>query len=340
MPLLLRKIDNNDKQLADIPGLIWKDAQNNIHINEQCFIEDLDSLGFPSWDLIRPEEYYQAGTLLPKQTACIISTRGCPYQCAFCSVHTITGRQLRHRSIGHITEEIRFFIKNYKTKTFVLPDENFTLLRDFVIEFCESILKEGFKLKFIFPNGVRLDTLDRELLILMKRAGFGPEIAVGIESGSDRVLKLMKKNLNKEKIKEKVALLNEMGFKTIGYFILGFPGETEEEIKETINFALKLKLYKAGFTPFLPLPGTEAYNYLMDNNQLPRDFDFSLLDTDSVTYAPLNMTTGQLDAWRKKAILRFNLRPYILCQFFMDYNAFRFGLAKFTNIFLRRKNVS
>jgi radical SAM superfamily enzyme YgiQ (UPF0313 family) len=178
-----------------------------------------------------------------------------------------------------------------------------------------------------------------ELLILMKRTGFGPEIAVGIESGSDRILRLMKKNLSKEKIKEKVSLLNEMGFRPIGYFILGFPGETEQEIYETIRFSLELKLYKAGFTPFLPLPGTEAYNYLLKSQELPSDFDFSTLGTDKVTYAPKGMTISQLNSLRKKAILKFHLRPHVLYQFISDYNTFRFGLTKFINIFLRRRNA-
>jgi len=139
-------------------------------------------------------------------------------------------------------------------------DENFTLNKQRVTDFCQKILNEKVKFKFMLPNGVRLDTLDEDLLKLMKQAGFMKRMAVGIESGSERILKMIKKQLTKELIREKIELMNKVGFQPIGFFILGFPTETREEMQETINFAMSLKLYRAAFTCLIPLPGTEIFN--------------------------------------------------------------------------------
>ena len=111
--------------------------------------------------------------------------------------------------------------------------ELITIDKDYVKEFCNSIIKHGRRFEFFLPNGIRLDTVDKEMLQLMRKAGFRKEVAVGIESGSERILKLMKKNLGLETVRKKVRLLNEAGFKPIGYFILGYPTETKEDIQKT-----------------------------------------------------------------------------------------------------------
>lgn len=338
VPALLKCINNKEEDLSKVPGLIWRE-KDRTKINNQEFVYDLDSLGFPAWDLIKPHEYNSPSSIVPQNTAVLVSTRGCPYHCTFCSIHTITTRKIRKRSPEHLIQEMRLLKEDFNITNFVIPDDNFSFYRPFVEEFCHAVIREGQDFTFVLPNGVRLDTLDENLLTLMKKAGFSTSIALGIESGSERVLKLMKKGFNKKLVREKVHLLNSMGFRPTGYFILGFPGETKEEMYETINFAMELKLYRAAFTPFLPLPGTEAYNYLVSTGELPPDFDFSQLRTDKVIYTPKDMTLEELDNLRKKAVLRFYLRPRILWQFLTDYNSFRFALAKFMNIFITGDNV-
>ena len=150
---------------------------------------------------------------------------------------------------------------------------------------------------------------------------------------------MIKKNLSKEKVKEKIKLMNHVGFKPIGYFILGFPTETKEEMQETIDFAVSLKLYRASFTCFLPLPGTAIYHDLVQNGELPPDFDFTFLTTDSVPYSPKGISRQDLLDIRKKAILKFHLRPRIIWDFMQDYSSFRFATSKLVNIFLRKRNA-
>ncbi len=334
LPKLLDSLDGqNFSRFPEIPGLIWRDGKK-IFVNQQIHCKDLDELGFPAWDLIKPEKYYRYGSSITKYSTPIISTRGCPYKCSFCSAWITAGRKVRRRSISHIMEEMEYLIRNNKIGTFILPDENFTLSKDFVMEFGHGIKKRGWKLKFVLPNGIRLNTLDDELLIIMREIGFDRNVAVGIESGSDRILKKMKKGLTVKLIKEKVALMNRAGFYPTGYFILGFPGETKEDIDATISLSLELKLAGAGFSPFMPLPGTEIYDELVADSELPTDFDFTHLATDQVTYAPKGMTTDELDYIRRKAILRFNFRPRPFLRYMKDYGSFRFALHKFKSLFL------
>ena len=124
-----------------------------------------------------------------------------------------------------------------------------------MVKFCKKIIGLGLDIVFALPNGIRLDTLDEDLLKLMERAGFY-SVAVGIESGSNRVLKLMQKNLSKETIKEKTDLIKKCTAMTVtGFFMIGYPGETESEILETIDFAKSLNIDKASFMFVMPLPG-------------------------------------------------------------------------------------
>ena len=333
-------LDSLEKQgeLSFVPGLVYR-GKDRIITNPPKIAEDLDSLGFPSWDLLNPRSYFKAGSLIGRDTAVLTCTRGCPYQCSFCSAWIIAGRKIRKRSIENIIEEIDYLHNNFGIKIFDIPDENFTFDCEFVKTFCNTIIESGRKFEFFLPNGIRLDTLDKDILLLMKKAGFRKEVAVGIESGSERILKLMKKNLNLKTIEEKIRLLNEAGFRPIGYFILGFPGETRQDIDKTINLALRLKLYAAAFTPFAPMPGTEATNYLLRKGELPSDFDFSQITTDKIIYAPEGITREELDRIRKKALLRFNLRWRPLFYYFSNYNSFRFALAKFINLFIKARQI-
>lgn len=318
-----------------IPGLMYRRG-TEIEANGQVFEEDLDSIGAPSWDMIRPERYALAGSLVRRHTACIITTRGCPFPCTFCSAHLTAGRKIRTRSPENVMEEIKLLHYCHGIKRFVVFDENITLKRDHITALCKRVISEDLDITFELPNGIRLDTLDMEILTLMRRAGFSERVAVGIESGSPRILKLMKKGLAKDEIRDKVDLLNMAGFRPIGYFIMGFPTETREEMEETIRFARELKLFRAGFMPFHPLPGTESYNLLVERGEIAGDFDFSALATDNIAYAPEGMGKDELERMRKRAILSFNLRPRVIWDYARDYNSFRFALKKVRSVFLRK----
>ncbi|MDD5255811.1 MAG: radical SAM protein [Candidatus Omnitrophica bacterium] len=333
-PLFLAALGRGEKDFSGVPGLVWR-RNSEVIANDPRMSEDLDALGFPSWDLIKPREYFMPGSLIGKDTSVLTCTRGCPYSCTFCSAWITAGKKIRKRSIQNILEEIEHLDKSYGIKIFDIPDENFTFDRDFVKGFCNAVIAHKKRFEFFLPNGIRLDSLDEEILSLMRKAGFRREVAVGIESGSERVLKLMKKSLSLGMVREKVKLLRRTGFRPIGYFILGFPGETKEDMEKTVTLAIELKLSAAAFTPFAPMPGTEATCALIERGELPQDFDFTSVTTDRVAYAPSGMTKEELDAIRKRALLRFNLRWRPLLYYFGNYNSFKFAWAKFVNLFVK-----
>lgn len=334
-PLFVKYLENGQNgRFKDVPGLVWREGEKTVW-NEPVFYQNIDDFDFPAWDLIRPDEYGQPGSIVPKGWAYIITSRGCPYHCTFCSAHIIAGRKMRYRSIDNVIQEIKNLYSKYGIRKFSILDENFTLNRHRAKEFCRRILKEDVKFEFMLPNGVRLDSLNEDLLKLMERAGFSKRIAVGIEAGSERILKMIKKNLTKERVREKIELMSRMGFQPIGYFILGFPTETREEMQETIDLAMSLELYRAAFTPLLPLPGTEIFDTVVKNNELPADFDFSKLSTDKVSYAPKGISKEELDRIRRRAILKFHLRPRVILNFMQDYSSFIFATKKFVNLFIK-----
>lgn len=320
--------DENIKEddLKEIPGLIWRNKENKTAVNNQIFTEDLDALGYPSWDLLKPDTYPLAphGAFFKNYPiAPIIITRGCPFNCTFCAGRLVSGRKIRRRSVGSVIQEIKELYHKYGIREIHIEDDNFTFYRDLVMEFCDELKKNNLNISWVCPNGVRLDTLDKELLLKMKGTGLY-SLSVGVESGSDRVLAHMQKSLNTEKIKEKVALIRETGLEVIGFFVIGYPTESRKDILDTIKFAKKLDLKRANFTIFKPFPGTPMTDKLIADNELPEiqeNWEKYIL-ADAV-YAPNGFTTKELKNLRRRAFLSFYLRPKILFKMMREIKNFK-----------------
>ncbi len=263
LPRLIHLLHNNtidESALRSIPGLVWRSGQS-IQLNPCAYPDDLDTLGFPDWDQISPLSYPVApqGTFTKRLPyAPIIVTRGCPYPCSFCAGKLMSGRKIRSRTADHVISELRFLVDRYGIREFHIQDDNFTFHREFVLEFCRKLQESRLDLAWACPNGIRLDSLDPEVLHAMESAGCY-SVAVGIESGSQRILDLMQKRASLADLCAKVHLIRKTtAWYLTGFFILGYPGETEEEIKSTIRLSKKLPLDKANFGILMPLPGTVA----------------------------------------------------------------------------------
>ena len=213
-------------------------------------------------------------------------------------------------------EEIRLLHNRYGIREIHIEDDNFTFDKNFVKEFCAQLKNSGLKISWTCPNGIRLDTLDEELLLVMKDAGFY-SLSVGIESGSDKILEQMKKNITKEQIREKINLIKKCGLDVSGFFILGYPTENREDILATINFAIELGLKRAGFSLFKPFPGTEITRKLVEKGELKQmsDEDWARFVLSDAVYAPPGFTRKQMKKIRREALLRFYLRPAIMFNF-------------------------
>lgn len=310
LPKLLR----DKPKLNEIPGLVYRQS-DQIIINPPLFSQDLDQFDFPAWDLFKPETYPEAqhGAFFKNfPIAPIITTRGCPFNCNFCAAKLNSGSDFRKRKVGNVIEEIKFLYETHHVREFHIVDDNFTLDKNFAKNILEEIIKLKLDATFAVPNGVRLDTLDKKILLLMKEAGFYL-ISVGIESGSDRVLKMMGKHLTTKKIKEQISLIKKNGLDVAGFFIIGYPGETEKEVKKTIDFSLSLGLLRANYFLFLPLPGTSIFHQLERKEKI-KNFNFQSLNFTQPTYID-KISGKKLKHFQREAFLRFYfLRPKILIK--------------------------
>jgi len=226
------------------------------------FIEDLNTLPFPAWDLLKIDEYWKRNSysrLGPRPYMPLFSSRACSYGCIFC--HKLFGKKYRSRSPENVLEEIEILISRFGIKDFEFVDDCFNLDRRRVSRICDEIISRKLRLTLAFPNGLRGDLLDHALLKKMKEAGTR-EIGVAIETVTPRLQKMIAKNLNLEKVIRTIDDARRLGIPCDGYFMLGFPTETEEEMRNTIQFAVKSNLLYAHFmivTPFLGTVLAERY---------------------------------------------------------------------------------
>ncbi|MDD5643862.1 MAG: radical SAM protein [bacterium] len=309
---LLKFIEKKEGSLENIKGLIWRNG-DKININEQDFPENLDEIPYPAWDLMEPGDYPDApqGVIFRKTpVAPLVITRGCPFRCTFCAGWTVTGKKIRTRSLGNVQGEIELLYKKYGVREIHVLDDNFSMNIEFVRGFCDWLIGTGWNISWCCPNGLRCDTLDEDTVKLMKKSGCY-YISIGIESGSDRILKNMKKGLLVEKIKEQVKMITGAGMDVNGFFILGYPGETEEDIRKTIDFSKELKLTRAAFYSYMPLPGTESYETLLKLKEI-QAIDFGKMTEMTVAYTPRGMSRERLKELQRKAHLEFYLRPEIM----------------------------
>jgi len=315
LPKLLKKLngDNGDYRFEDIPNLIWRE-NGKFRYNPLQPIEDLDSLGMPSWDLINPNDYPNApiGAVAKNfPLATISTTRGCPYPCTFCANSLIMGKKVRGRSPKSVLDEMQFLYNNYGVKEIQFVDDTFTSKRDMAIGVCKGIIERGIRVSISFPNGVRLNTLDEELLKLLEKAGTF-SLGLGIESGSERTLKTMKKVQTIEEIREKVDLIHRTTkIRLTGFFIIGYPGEEKDDILKSIKLSKELPIHRAQITIFLPVTGCEMYKKLKKEGKLD-NIDFKDMTFHNIVYVPEKLTLGQLKRLRLRAYLEFYLRPRII----------------------------
>ena len=320
-PLLCGAVRGNASGFRDITGLAWREGGAVVK-NPPRFADDLDSLDFPAWDLMATARYPEAvqGVFFRNWPAApIAATRGCPHVCTFCAGFTVTGRRVRARSAGNFLEEVELLHGSYGVRELKIVDDNFTFHRDFVEEVCRRLIERGPHLTWNCPNGMRMDKLDEGLLALMKRAGCY-EVTLGIESGSDRVLEHMRKRLKTSDIRRYVSMIQRAGLPVSGLFIIGYPAETREDIEKTMRFSRELGLVRAEFNNFIPLPGTEAYWWLLKEG---REIDLKQLYFSNVPVPPRGMTADDVKRLQRKAFLGFYLRPRTLLRQVRDIRSMR-----------------
>ncbi|MEW6079416.1 MAG: radical SAM protein [Thermodesulfobacteriota bacterium] len=242
-----------------LDGLAYVDGEKVVCNPRADYIEDLDTLPFPDYGLVNLPDYFGPlgnsfnGFLCKKHYAPVISSRGCPYHCAYC--HDVFGKRARKRTPENFVEEIQWLYDEYGIREFHIIDDIFNIDRDRMHAILNLIMASGRPIKLAFPNGLRADLLEREDIALLKRAG-AYTLTFAIESASPRVQKIIKKNLDIAKVLENIEYAESIGLIVRGFFMLGFPGETVAEIQSTIALARKTSLDLASFFIVIPFKGT------------------------------------------------------------------------------------
>ena len=250
--------------LKGIPNVYVKCNRKIERCKKRHFIKDLDTIPFPARDLLDMENYFkhwfQLDVFSSRLRGTNVYTMGsCPFSCTFCqpTLKIMFGNLCRRRSPKNVIDELKYLKEKYRINSFFMGDDLFMINRKYIEELCEKMINE--KLDLIWKCQTRADTVPNSQLIKkMWRAGLRV-VDIGIESGSGRILKLYKKNINLSQVERTVKTFKKHQIKTRGYFILGAPTETIKEIKQTISYAIYLKLNEAVFSILCPFPGTILY---------------------------------------------------------------------------------
>ncbi len=243
------------KAFSNVRGLVYRNGNETIRTEPRPFIGDLDSLAFPTrehFDNDAYKKYYQKS--FRYTTTSMISSRGCPFSCDFCS-RPIYGADMRTRSVGNIVDEVEV-IAGLGYDRVWFADDCFTLYNKHLLAVCAEMVRRGVDVGWECLS--RVDTMDAEVAAAMKRSGC-IRVFFGIESGNDSVLGIMNKRITTMQAQRAVEIAKAAGLKVGAFFIVGYPGESDKTVLDTIRFASKLPLDYLSFTLPYPIPGTPLY---------------------------------------------------------------------------------
>lgn len=261
-------------------GIFYKEDGAIINKGKADLIEDLDRLPFPSYDLVDFNKYVnkiqRESTDRPRALPYtrIRTSRGCPFNCCFCEVPSISGKKPRYRSLQNIAKEIEYFIENYGIKSITFDDDNLIVNKERAKELFKMMIDKKYNLKWQAP-GLAVYMLDDELINLMKESGC-TYINIAIESGNQEVLdNIINKPLNLEKTKEVIKKLKKSGIDLAANFIIGFPGETWTQIRETLKFAEDIEVDYVKIYIATPFPNTELFHMAKEKGYLRNDYEIN-----------------------------------------------------------------
>ena len=292
--------------LKAIDGIAFRDKDSNIKINKsRRQIEDLDSLPSPAWDLLPLGKYIPLpNQYLNKPVIHMVSIRGCPFDCDFCSNNSVFGRKIRARSPERVVDDIKYVKSKYNMKEISFWDDTMTVNKKWLEKFCNCLIEN--KVNVTWTCYSRVDTVNLEILKLMKKAGCW-NIFYGYESGNQQLLDNINKGITLEQIRNANKWTKEAGIEVRASFMIALPGETPEMAKKTIDFAIELEPEYAQFSITTPYPGTKLFDTAKKSGRLREDF--SKYNMWEVVYVPEGyMDEKQIVAIEKLAMRKFYFR--------------------------------
>ncbi len=266
--LELVKTIESGGDFSGINGIYYKKEKGEIVRNQpREYLKNLNDLPFPGRHLVFDEDYYPEGSMPD-----LMGSRGCPFSCSYCSAYSLWGRNVRFRSVPNVIEEVKVLRDRYNCTTIHFVDDSFTCNPAWVKELCEALIRE--KLDVKWGCLTRVNLINDELLKIMVEAGCY-RADVGVESGSPRILKMMRKGITLEDVLRGDRLFDKYGIGWTAFFITGFPYETIEDLKATESFMKKINPYRIVLNNFTPYPATEDYERAKELGVLPKNMDWS-----------------------------------------------------------------
>lgn len=294
---------------GSVKGISYKRNGKIIHNPARPLLENLDSIPLPAYQLFPMSAYHPAvGGYRQVPAISMITSRGCPGRCSFC-YKDMFGTKIRMRSAESIVNEIFFLADNYGIREITFYDDTFTASKERTIGFCELLIQKRIHISWSCMS--RVDFVNEKILKLMKKSGCH-QICYGIESGDEQILRNINKPLLLKKSEEICRLTKSVGIALRTSFMLGNPGETEQSLKKTIDFAIKLKPDIVQFNITTPYPGSEMFNWAKENNYL-KTFDWSNYDLSHMIMNLPSVSSDLVEKYYKLAYRKFYLRAgYIL----------------------------
>lgn len=309
-PVFLEELEKKTPDWSKVKGLTYETPSGALVQNEPDREEDLDKIKLPDYDSanldVYTKEWHRTGAIpfcKAERIAPIWITRGCPYICQYCTAPIVNGKAIRSPSVEYVVNWVKYLYHEKGIRHINVLDDNFTFDVKYAKSVCRAIIAQNFKgLKIETIVGIRQERTDPELFGLMKQAGW-EIIIIAPESGSLRTLEKMKKKMDPDTIPAKVAEIKAAGLKAVGYFIVGYPGETEEDLLETRKLILKSRFNFVFLFSFRPLPGTPVYDELITNGELSED---SLEENTSLSTGSSNRI------YTTNTLKHFNLPRFVI----------------------------
>ncbi len=270
------------KQLSEIMGIAYRKNGQIIVNLPRPFIKNLDELPYPAYNLVNMEQYLSPKKIgyrsFRNRAISMITSRGCPFKCCFCSVHLHMGREFRANSATYVVNHIQYVVDKFKVRNIFFEDDNLTFDIPRFEAICDGIIEKKTKIGWETPNGVRADCLNLNLLQKMKKSGC-QSVFFGVESGDQQILtNVICKSLDLNRVVEVAKMAREIGLKTGGFYIIGFPGEKKENMLKTVDFALMLKRnFDVGMHLFIATPsyGTRLYEECRAKGYIEEDLTWN-----------------------------------------------------------------
>jgi len=298
----------------DCMGLTWKTSDGQIHNNhDRTPIADLDSLPWPAYHLFQMEHYTNLQPATDNvdgaRSFSILTSRGCPYRCTFCS-QSIMPIKWRSRSPESVIAEWRHLVEDLGALEIGILDDSANIRVKRLEEMGKMLIENNLNhVPWIFVNGIRANLASKELLQLLKDAGL-KRTAFGVETGDPEILKTIDKRVDHDTIRWAFKNAKEVGLETIAFMIIGLPGETRESMQKTIDFAIELDPLIANFSMMTPYPGTKVYEIVKRQGRfLINDWEDYVFFEQQARYEMGDMTAELVSEMYRKAYRQFYLRP-------------------------------